>query len=174
MDTNNVTQIERGGHLTKDMLKKMIPIGTWKGLKIYKQLFKKNQDIQIFVIDDKSNAVFFMWLFKTGKHKKIYEILNVYVARPYQGQNVGALLYREVIKRLDIILKAGYSQSPGARKVWAKLNNFSDIAVLAKGHGHGLHEVDSDPEIGELVSPHINLYGGDKTSAYAFHLKKKK
>ena len=46
----------------------------------------------------------------------------------YKGNNLAIKIYKFLMKKMDITLMAGHSQSPGGRYVWNKLNNDTVLA----------------------------------------------
>ena len=87
------------------------------------------------------------------------DLLNV--DSRYKGNNLAIKIYKFLMKKLDITLMAGTSQSAGGRYVWNKLNKERDITVYAKKSPYSKF-VDF-PKSGkkELVSKKFDLYGSD-------------
>ena len=50
----------------------------------------------------------------------------------YKGNNLAVKIYRFLMRKMDITLMAGSSQSPGGRYVWNKLAKSSGVTVYAK------------------------------------------
>ena len=87
------------------------------------------------------------------------DLLNV--DSRYKGNNLAIKIYKFLMKKLDITLMAGTSQSAGGRYVLNKLNKERDITVYAKKSPYSKF-VDF-PKSGkkELVSKKFDLYGSD-------------
>lgn len=81
------------------------------------------------------------------KHqKKVYEVAElqlskigsyhqvdyVSVSRLFKGQNIAFRLYRFLMMKRKMRMMGGTSQSPGARKLWAKLARSRVLSVYAK------------------------------------------
>ena len=87
------------------------------------------------------------------------DLLNV--DSRYKGNNLAVKIYKFLMKKMDITLMAGHSQSAGGRYVWNKLNKERDITVYAKKSPYS--KVIDFPKSGkrELVSKRFDLYGSD-------------
>ena len=87
------------------------------------------------------------------------DLLNV--DSRYKGNNLAIKIYKFLMKKLDITLMAGTSQSAGGRYVWNKLNKERDITVYAKKSPYS--KFIDFPKSGkrELVSKNFDLYGSD-------------
>ena len=87
------------------------------------------------------------------------DLLNV--DSRYKGNNLAIKIYKFLLKRMDITLMAGHSQSAGGRYVWNKLNKERDITVYAKKSPYS--KVIDFPKSGkrELVSKRFDLYDSD-------------
>jgi hypothetical protein len=87
------------------------------------------------------------------------DLLNV--DSRYKGNNLAIKIYKFLMKKMDITLMAGHSQSAGGRYVWNKLNKERDITVYAKKSPYS--KVIDFPKSGkrELVSKRFDLYGSD-------------
>ena len=77
----------------------------------------------------------------------------------YKGHNLAAKIYRFIMKKMNITLMAGTSQSAGGRYVWNKLAKTSGIVVYAKKSSYS--KIIDFPSTGnrELVSKRFDLYG---------------
>ena len=60
---------------------------------------------------------------------RAYSIEQALVSVKYQGKGLGLLLYKALISKLDFTLLSNDSHSPGARKLWVKLNQDNAINV---------------------------------------------
>lgn len=87
------------------------------------------------------------------------DLLNV--DSRYKGNNLAVKIYKFLMKKMNITLMAGHSQSAGGRYVWNKLNKERDITVYAKKSPYS--KVIDFPKSGkrELVSKRFDLYGSD-------------
>ena len=87
------------------------------------------------------------------------DLLNV--DSRYKGNNLAVKIYKFLMKKMDITLMAGHSQSAGGRYVWNKLNKERDITVYAKKSPYS--KIIDFPKSGkrELVSKRFDLYGSD-------------
>ena len=76
----------------------------------------------------------------------------------YKGQNLAVKLYRFLMRKMGITLKAGSSQSAGGRYVWNKLAKTRGVMVYAKKSPYS--KVIDFPKAGkrELVSKAFDLY----------------
>ena len=87
------------------------------------------------------------------------DLLNV--DSRYKGNNLAVKIYKFLMKKMDLTLMAGHSQSAGGRYVWNKLNKERDITVYAKKSPYS--KFIDFPKSGkrELVSKKFDLYGSD-------------
>ena len=76
----------------------------------------------------------------------------------YKGQNLAVKLYRFLMRKMDITLKAGSSQSAGGRYIWNKLAKTPGVVIYAKKSPHS--KVIDFPKTGkrELVGKMFDLY----------------
>ena len=76
----------------------------------------------------------------------------------YKGNNLAVKIYRFLMRKMDITLMAGSSQSPGGRYVWNKLAKSSDVMVYAKKSPYS--KVFDFPKAGkrELIGKVFDLY----------------
>jgi hypothetical protein len=79
----------------------------------------------------------------------------------YKGQNLAVKLYRFLMRKMDITMKAGSSQSVGGRYVWNKLAKTPGVVIYAKKSPYS--KVIDFPKAGkrELVSKMFDLYDSD-------------
>ena len=79
----------------------------------------------------------------------------------YKGQNLAVKLYRYLMRKMSITMKAGSSQSAGGRYVWNKLAKTRGVVVYAKKSPYS--KVFDFPKAGkrELVGKMFNLYDTD-------------
>ena len=87
------------------------------------------------------------------------DLLNV--DSRYKGNNLAIKIYKFLMKKLDITLMAGTSQSAGGRYVWNKLSKTPGVVVYAKKSPYS--KVIDFPKAGnrELVSKVFDLYNSD-------------
>ena len=87
------------------------------------------------------------------------DLLNV--DSRYKGNNLAIKIYKFLMKKLDITLMAGTSQSAGGRYVWNKLAKTRGVTVYAKKSPYS--KVIDFPKAGkrELVSKVFDLYNSD-------------
>ena len=79
----------------------------------------------------------------------------------YKGNNLAIKIYKFLMRKMDITLKAGTSQSAGGRYVWNKLSKTPGVVVYAKKSPYS--KVFDFPKTGnrELVSKVFDLYDSD-------------
>ena len=79
----------------------------------------------------------------------------------YKGQNLAVKLYRFLMRKMDITMKAGSSQSAGGRYVWNKLAKTPGVVIYAKKSPYS--KVFDFPKAGkrELIGKVFNLYDSD-------------
>ena len=84
------------------------------------------------------------------------DLLNV--DSRYKGNNLAIKIYKFLMKKMDITLKAGTSQSAGGRYVWNKLSKTPGVVVYAKKSPYS--KVIDFPKAGkrELVGKTFDLY----------------
>lgn len=86
----------------------------------------------------------------------------------YQGNGIGPMLYRYILRKFPIMLQAGTMQSLGGRKIWAALAKMPDISVFAAyRRGKQAFEIDLDDEDEELRHDDIQLYDSQR-KVYTF------
>ena len=79
----------------------------------------------------------------------------------YKGNNLAIKIYKFLMKKMDITLMAGTSQSAGGRYVWNKLSKTPGVVVYAKKSPYS--KVIDFPKAGnrELVGKVFDLYDSD-------------
>ena len=87
------------------------------------------------------------------------DLLNV--DSRYKGNNLAIKIYKFLMKKLDITLMAGTSQSAGGRYVWNKLSKTPGVVVYAKKSPYS--KVIDFPKAGkrELIGKVFDLYDSD-------------
>ena len=96
-----------------------------------------------------------------SKERGAWNVNMLNVDSRYKGNNLAIKIYKFIMKKMDITLMAGHSQSAGGRYVWNKLNKERDITVYAKKSPYS--KVIDFPKSGkrELVSKRFDLYNSD-------------
>ena len=84
------------------------------------------------------------------------DLLNV--DSRYKGNNLAIKIYKFLMRKMDITLKAGTSQSAGGRYVWNKLSKTPGVVVYAKKSPYS--KVIDFPKAGkrELIGKVFDLY----------------
>ena len=87
------------------------------------------------------------------------DLLNV--DSRYKGNNLAIKIYKFLMRKMDITLKAGTSQSAGGRYVWNKLSKTPGVVVYAKKSPYS--KVFDFPKTGnrELIGKVFDLYDSD-------------
>ena len=96
-----------------------------------------------------------------SKERGAWHVVLLSVDSRYKGNNLAIKLYKFLMKKLDITLKAGTSQSAGGRYVWNKLSKTSGVVVYAKKSPYS--KVIDFPKTGnrELIGKVFDLYDSD-------------
>jgi hypothetical protein len=96
-----------------------------------------------------------------SKERGAWHIDMLSVDSRYKGNNLAIKIYKFLMKKMDITLKAGTSQSAGGRYVWNKLSKTPGVVVYAKKSPYS--KVFDFPKAGnrELVGKVFDLYGSD-------------
>ena len=96
-----------------------------------------------------------------SKERGAWHVNLLSVDSRYKGNNLAIKIYKFLLKRMDITLMAGISQSAGGRYVWNKLNKERDIVVYARKSPYS--KFIDFPKSGkrELVSKKFDLYDSD-------------
>ena len=95
------------------------------------------------------------------KERGAWHIDMLQVDSRYKGNNLAIKIYKFLMKKMDITLKAGTSQSAGGRYVWNKLSKTPGVVVYAKKSPYS--KVFDFPKAGnrELVGKVFDLYDSD-------------
>jgi len=96
-----------------------------------------------------------------SKDREAWHVDLLNVDSRYKGNNLAIKIYKFLMKKLDITLMAGTSQSAGGRYVWNKLNKERDITVYAKKSPYSKFVDFPKSGKNELVSKKFDLYGSD-------------
>ena len=96
-----------------------------------------------------------------SKERGAWHVDMLSVDSRYKGNNLAIKIYKFLMKKLDITLMAGTSQSAGGRYVWNKLNKERDITVYAKKSPYSKFVDFPKSGKNELVSKKFDLYGSD-------------
>jgi len=96
-----------------------------------------------------------------SKERGAWHVDLLSVDSRYKGNNLAIKIYKFLMKKLDITLKAGTCQSAGGRYVWNKLSKTSGVVVYAKKSPYS--KVIDFPKTGnrELIGKVFDLYDSD-------------
>ena len=96
-----------------------------------------------------------------SKERGAWHIDMLSVDSRYKGNNLAVKLYRFLIRKMAITMKAGSSQSAGGRYVWNKLAKTPGVVIYAKKSPYS--KVFDFPKTGkrELTSKVFDLYDSD-------------
>ena len=96
-----------------------------------------------------------------SKERGAWHIDMLQVDSRYKGKNLAIKIYKFLMKKMNITLKAGTSQSAGGRYVWNKLSKTPGVVVYAKKSPYS--KVIDFPKTGnrELVGKMFDLYGSN-------------
>jgi len=96
-----------------------------------------------------------------SKERGAWHIDLLQVDSRYKGKNLAIKIYKFLMKKMNITLKAGTSQSAGGRYVWNKLAKTPGVVVYAKKSPYS--KVIDFPKTGnrELVGKMFDLYGSN-------------
>jgi len=96
-----------------------------------------------------------------SKERGAWNVYLLSVDSRYKGNNLAIKIYKFLMKKMDITLKAGTSQSAGGRYVWNKLSKTPGVVVYAKKSPYS--KVFDFPKAGnrELVGKVFDLYDSD-------------
>ena len=96
-----------------------------------------------------------------SKYRGAWHVDLAIVDSRYKGNNLAIKVYKFLMRKMNITLMAGTSQSVGGRYVWNKLNKERDITVYARKSPYS--KFIDFPKSGkkELISKMFDLYGSD-------------
>ena len=96
-----------------------------------------------------------------SKERGAWHIDMLSVDSRYKGNNLAIKIYKFLMKKMDITLKAGTCQSAGGRYVWNKLSKTPGVVVYAKKSPYS--KVFDFPKAGkrELIGKVFDLYDSD-------------
>ena len=96
-----------------------------------------------------------------SKERGAWHVDLLSVDSRYKGNNLAIKIYKFLMKKMDITLMAGTSQSAGGRYVWNKLSKTPGVVVYAKKSPYS--KVFDFPKTGkrELVGKVFDLYDSD-------------
>ena len=96
-----------------------------------------------------------------SKERGAWHVDLLSVDSRYKGNNLAIKIYKFLMRKMDITLKAGTSQSAGGRYVWNKLSKTPGVVVYAKKSPYS--KVFDFPKAGnrELVGKMFDLYDSD-------------
>lgn len=80
----------------------------------------------------------------------------------YAGRGIAAQAYRYIIKKMDLLLEAGNSQSKGGRKVWYDLAQIKDLVVYGQTRFGQQNLIELDHENREVKLQNKQIYDGPK------------
>ena len=93
-----------------------------------------------------------------SKERGAWHVDMLQVDSRYKGQNLAVKLYRFLMRKMALTMKAGSSQSAGGRYVWNKLAKAPGVVIYAKKSPYS--KIIDFPKTGkrELTSKRFNLY----------------
>ena len=96
-----------------------------------------------------------------SKERGAWHVDFLSVDSRYKGNNLAVKIYKFLMRKMDITLKAGTRQSAGGRYVWNKLSKTPGVVVYAKKSPYS--KVFDFPKAGnrELVGKVFDLYDSD-------------
>ena len=96
-----------------------------------------------------------------SKERGAWHVDLLSVDSRYKGNNLAIKIYKFLMKKMDITLMAGTSQSAGGRYVWNKLSKTPGVVVYAKKSPYS--KVFDFPKAGkrELIGKVFDLYDSD-------------
>ena len=96
-----------------------------------------------------------------SKERGAWNVGLLNVDSRYKGNNLAIKIYKFLMRKMDIVLMAGRSQSAGGRYVWNKLAKTPGIVVYAKKSPYS--KVFDFPKTGkrELIGKMFDLYDND-------------
>ena len=96
-----------------------------------------------------------------SKERGAWHVDLLSVDSRYKGNNLAIKIYKFLMRKMDITLKAGTSQSAGGRYVWNKLSKTPGVVVYAKKSPYS--KVIDFPKAGkrELLGKVFDLYDSD-------------
>jgi hypothetical protein len=96
-----------------------------------------------------------------SKERGAWHIDMLSVDSRYKGNNLAIKIYKFLMRKMDITLKAGTRQSAGGRYVWNKLSKTIGVVVYAKKSPYS--KVFDFPKAGkrELIGKVFDLYDSD-------------
>ena len=96
-----------------------------------------------------------------SKERGAWNVGLLNVDSRYKGNNLAIKIYKFLMRKMDIVLMAGRSQSAGGRYVWNKLARTAGVVVYAKKSPYS--KVFDFPKSGkrELIGKMFDLYDND-------------
>lgn len=132
METNSIGKAGNLGTMTKeDLIEDYRMVGKLSGgYSIYRE---KGYDNYMVTYPHKhQKKVHFVAELQLSKIGSYHQVDYVSVSRLFKGQNIAFRLYRFLMMKRKMRMMGGTSQSPGARKLWAKLARSRVLSVYAK------------------------------------------
>ena len=101
--------------------------------------------------------------------KESYEIAMVQIDSKYQGFGLAPKIYRYLMKKIGVTLKAGTQQSYGGRSIWNDLAAYKDVQVVGKKN-KDCYDMEAGEER-EMTTgiKGVNCYDSGKFTAYAYY-----
>ena len=157
-------------------------IGSYKGLSVWlsaghgymsvKVCCEKRSNIaRLFGNKAKQDCVMSVHLEKSRARlfKESYEISMVQIDSKYQGFGLAPKIYRYLMKKIGITLKAGTQQSLGGRFIWNELAKYKDVQVVGKKNKECYDmEAGEEREMSTGIDG-VNCYDSGKFTAYAYY-----
>ena len=160
--------MNKGVSLGYDNLDDMELVGRAFGYDIYVDEEERTGYRTIWVYDrNVTKKIYSETLFRIAamvelsKERNTWHVDMLQVDSRYKGQNLAVKLYRFLMRKMAITMKAGSSQSAGGRYVWNKLAKAPGVVIYAKKSPYS--KVFDFPKTGkrELVGKVFDLYDSD-------------
>jgi len=101
-----------------------------------------------------------------SKYKDSYHVELARIDSKYQGHGIAPKVYKYLMRKLGIILKAGNQQSPGGRYIWAKMASMAGLDVFALDGRGNYYDVEVDDN--ELVTTYGKIYDDSRRRMHVF------
>jgi len=160
-------------------------IGSYRGLSVWmakgfgvthiEVCSEKDKDLgRLFGRETKSNLTRVMSIHLTKSRARLfkdsYEVSMVIIDSKYQGYGLAPKIYRYLMKKVGITLKAGNCQSYGGRSIWNELANYKDVEVVGSKSGYGVMDMESGDEREMSTGiDGVQCYDSGKFTAYAYY-----
>ena len=132
METNCIRKSGSLGTITKEVLDDDYRmIGKLSGgYTIYRE--RGTDNYMVTYPHTHKSKVYLVSELQLSKIGSYHQVDYVSVSRLFSGQNIAFRLYRFLMMKRKMRMMGGTSQSPGARKLWAKLARSRVLSVYAK------------------------------------------